>query len=126
MSWDAYYSAQTVDGPASIVCDKNFTHNTNEMIEAALGLEPTGLGVADRILFGKGRRPWYWQLDGATGADGRELLGRIVSEFEANPDKYRAMDSPNGWGTYDHLLPVLREMRDACTTYPVGRWEASG
>ena len=111
MSWDAYYYAKTINGPEVHVGDWNYTHNTNVMIEAAVG----------RV----DGRSWWDTLSG-NGARGREYLNRIIARLESQPDFYRGMNPSNGWGDYDRLLRVLHEMRDACTTYPVGRWEVSG
>lgn len=111
MSWDADYYAETVGGPEVHVGGWNYTHNTSRMIYAVLR---PGLGG-----------PWWAHLSG-TGEAGLDYLNRIISGLEAEPERFRAMNPPNGWGDYDRLLVVLHEMRDACTTYPVGRWEVSG
>ncbi len=68
---------------------------------------------------------WYEVLDGCSGPMGAELLDAAIRELEAHPALYRAMDPPNGWGSYDRLLPVLRGMRDAVPEWPTV-WEASG
>lgn len=67
----------------------------------------------------------YWNFTsnvapmwGAAGADLAEFHDKLAGdcatvlhaarlEMEAHPEKYRAMDSPNGWGTYDDLMPRL-------------------
>lgn len=58
-----------------------------------------------------------------------EKAGKIIKEgiekLEADPEHFRAMNPPNGWGSYDTLLPVLREIRDACFEHPlaeIGSW----
>jgi hypothetical protein len=109
VSWDAYF-----DG-----LDWNYTHNTTPMIYQVL--EEAGVALAER-------EPWYQRLNGMTGREARDYLQVIVGGLEADPARFRAMNPPNGWGSYDDLLQVLREMRAAgeaacCDTR---RWGASG
>lgn len=127
MSWDADYSAQTVDGPLINVGSWNYTHNTNGMINQALGLQPVGApyNTARAVLFGEA--PSWWRLlDGMSGRDAQELLARILRSFAYSPDHFRAMNPPSGWGDLDRLSKVLAEMLAACTTFPVGVWSCSG
>jgi hypothetical protein len=49
-------------------------------------------------------------FDGKTAGECAPVLAAAIERMEAEPDVYRAMDSPNGWGTYDRLLPRLREL----------------
>lgn len=46
-------------------------------------------------------------------------LAKAITELEASPDKYRAMDSPNGWGTYDHLVPALHRLLVQYRAHPL-------
>ena len=74
-----------------------------------------------------------WRAAGAdlAGFDGKEagecitiLRGAILS-MEGDPDYYRTFDSPNGWGTYDTLLPALRDLLTMFESAPkatVGVW----
>jgi hypothetical protein len=108
VSWDA----TLYDDRGHVEGDWNYTHNTNGMINLAavrLSDEPT----------------WWKQLDGMTGVQGAEYLRRIVKALEADPERFRAMNPPNGWGDYDSLLKVLREMRDTVLEWPT-RWHVSG
>lgn len=127
MSWDADYSAQTVDGPLINVGSWNYTHNTNGMINQALGLQPVGApyNTARAVLFGDA--PSWWRLlNGSTGREGQELLARILNAFVADPPRFLAMEPDNGWGSLESLTRVLGEMLAACTEYPVGVWSCSG
>lgn len=115
MSWDA---ALTCDhcGSAMGERDWNYTHNTNRMVNLAL--------VAD----GKdwGDESWWKVLDGMNGGEGAELLDAAIQTLEANPERFRAMNPENGWGSYDTLLPVLRQMLDASDANPDARWTVLG
>lgn len=104
MSWDA------------AVCgyEWNYTHNTNRMVNAAA--EAAGLDLDGKT--------WFDHLKGRTIYETRPFLAAIVAELAAHPDKYRAMNPENGWGSYDSLLPVLWEMRDVRPPPPVSLvWE---
>jgi len=91
----------------------NFTHNTNGMIAAAYeAFTGTATEQCDGPLGPVIGPAWWRRLNGASGADGAAYLASIIAGLEADPDRYRAMNPPNGWGSYDHLLPVLRSMRD--------------
>ena len=117
MSWDAYF-----DGHAW-----NYTHNTNRMIAAALkdqadiDTPPCGGSLGEII-----GPAWWDALEGASAKKGRKYLKKIIKALEADPEKYRAMNPENGWGDYDRLLVVLREMRDASVAHPDPRWSVSG
>jgi hypothetical protein len=55
---------------------------------------------------------WWKRLDGVSGQLGAAYLASIVEGLESDPERFRGMNPPNGWGEYDGLLRVLREMRD--------------
>lgn len=127
MSWAAYYSAQTVDGPLINVGAWNYTHNTNGMINQALELQPVGApyNTARAVLFGE--TPSWWRLlDGMSGSDGQALLAQVLWSFADAPEHFRAMNPGNGWGSMDSLATVLGEMLAACTKFPAGVWSCSG
>lgn len=58
------------------------------------------------------------EFDGKPTAECTPILEAAIAEMRANPDKYRAMDSPNGWGTYDHLMPRLDYLLACMKTHP--------
>jgi len=120
MSWDAYFDCQSW----------NYTHNTNDMIAAAYeAVTAERTDVYDDHLISKIIGPAWWKrLDGKTGREGAAYLAQIIKGMEADPARFRAMNPENGWGSYDSLLTVLREMRAAgeAACCDVRRWEASG
>lgn len=122
MSWTAYLT----DDRGHEEGDWNYTHNTNRMIAQALeDCEVEQVPECGGSL-GKAIGPaWWYRLDGATGPDGAKYLDAIVSSLESRPEKYRAMNPDNGWGSYDSLLGVLREMRDRVPDGPT-TWRAHG
>ena len=74
---------------------------------------------------GMGRAAWWDLLDGLEGEAGRELLSCIVLELETDPQRFRAMNPSNEWGSYEELLGIMREMRDTVGSSGE-RWSVSG
>lgn len=150
MSWDAsLVVSEVVDCPTcgkpghttlTEVCDVNYTHNTSKMIYAVLDDAGVVLPVSTRPCRaydretgvwtdypnGHGTIPWWEHLDGMTATQGADYLGVIIAGLAAEPGRFRAMNPENGWGDYDSLLGVLREMRQATQEHPEGEWQASG
>lgn len=48
-----------------------------------------------------------------------------IAQMEADPERFRALDAPNGWGTYEHFLPWLKEVLEACEENPDAEIRAS-
>jgi hypothetical protein len=117
MSWDAYLEVPGVPWAGR---DWNYTHNTNRMVNVALGA--AGVEVVDT---------WWKMLNGMTGAEGLELLTKVVEQWDANPDFYRAMNPDNGWGSLDDpeyggIRSVFAEMIEAATVEHPLRWWVHG
>lgn len=108
MSWDADFDGRWW----------NYTHNTNKAVNTA----------ASEALDPPPADTWWKVLDGMDGAEGAAFLAPIIKELEQHPDKYRPMDPPNGWGDYEGILRVLREMKSASDQVccNVRKWQVSG
>lgn len=113
MSWDATLT----DNYGDEIGDWNYTHNTSAMIYEALSRAGVALSKQER---------WYTRLDGMWGTEGRTYLTTIVRQLEDEPATFKAMNPQNGWGDYDGLLRILREMRDRVPDDFATRWEAGG
>jgi len=81
----------------------NITHNLTDMAEAA-GIyyalwrpEEKGYKMAEDII---------------------PLLEDGLKKLLENPEHYKQYDSPNGWGIYDHFVPFVKEVLEACKEYP--------
>jgi len=114
------------DGARLLVGSWNYTHNCSSMIYATLKVVVPGWEGDPAHSPEHNRSHWYDLLDGASGADGAELLDRIVNCLMEAPEMFREMNPPNGWGDYDSLLDVLSVMRDAGRAHPTAIWETSG
>ena len=116
MSWDV----GLIDDRGHIEAEWNYTHNTNRMIAAALA--DLGEQVPDHFLVGP---TWWDRLNGMSGPDGAKYLHTIAESLGRDPDRFRAMNPENGWGNYDRLLRLLREMAASVPEWPC-HWEACG
>ena len=47
-----------------------------------------------------------------------EPLRKGIAEMKADPERFKALDSSNGWGTYADFLPWLEEYLAACEANP--------
>jgi len=89
----------------------NVTHNLNKMAEA-VGLY--------KVL-------WYPEETGITSASQMIVpLEKGIEELEANPDKYKAFNPPNGWGNYDIFVSFCKSVLHTCREHPDAVIEAAG
>ena len=54
-----------------------------------------------------------------------EPLERGISLMKQDPQRFRALDSPNGWGTYRDFLPWLETLLQACRDYADAKVDVS-
>lgn len=135
MSWDAWLH----DDRGHSEGWWNYTHNTSGMVYAVLEDAGVVLPASTRLCKrrdpetgewvtypdGYGSISWWEHLDGMSGPEGAAFLHVIITGLEADPDRFRAMNPPNGWGDYGGILKTLREMRQAVPEWPT-TWGASG
>lgn len=85
------------------VFSANITHNLNKMAEAA------GIYMA------------CWRPDEIPIARAKELIPLLeagLTRLKEDPERYKAYDAPNGWGTYEHFVPWVEEYLEACKKWP--------
>ena len=82
------------------VCDANITHNLVPMWREA--------GVYEAL----------YKSQGKQAKDIISVLESGVSAMAADPARFEAHNSPNGWGLYRNALPWLRKCLDACKENP--------
>jgi len=88
----------------------NITHNLNKMAEA--------VGLYEVL--------WYPEKIGITSASQMiPLIEKGVKKLEVNPEKYKALNPPNGWGNYENLVSFCRSALRWCYEYPDAVIEAS-
>jgi hypothetical protein len=79
--------------------EQNVTYNLGGMFRQALG---RGLD----------------EFDGAPAVEAAGILRQGVRDMEDRPDFYKAMNPPNGWGSYEGARQFLRDLGDACADHP--------
>lgn len=106
MSLDFYLH----DAEGNQVYWANITHNLGRMAKEA--------GIYQCL--------WRPEEVGITAA------GQIAEGLEAGlmdmmrrPSHYKQFDAPNGWGKYEHFLPWLTEVLEACRAHPTATVYAS-
>lgn len=98
MSYDVHLEDERGETVGEL--DANCTWNIRPMIVAASG----GTGPAE------------W--DGMVARDVALTCGNVISAFQADPAKFRAMNPANGWGSFEGCRRFIREIEDACIDYP--------
>lgn len=86
----------------------NITHNLSKMAKEA--------GLYQAL--------WHpdllWEHDTTAG----ELIPALEAgllKLQSLPEHYKQFDSPNGWGTYEHFVPFVEEVLNACKEHPRSR-----
>lgn len=85
------------------VFDANITHNLGEMAEKA-GIyyalwrpEEKGFKLAKDIIL---------------------VLEKGLEKLKSKPSYYKKFNSDNGWGLYEHFVPFVEEVLNACKEFP--------
>lgn len=65
------------------------------------------------------------EMHGKPTSECAPVLAAAIEKMKADPDTYKAMDPPNGWGSYDSLLPKLAELHNAMIQHPTTTVEVS-
>ena len=104
----SYDISLTCDCCGSELVDRNYTYNVSPMLSAA----------ADSIGFDTKKMSVFGWLDGKSGPDGGQALLGLFAELTRDPDRYEALNPPNGWGNYGGLCNMLRELYMAVPECP--------
>lgn len=91
------------DVSAGRVYTANITHNLNHMADAA--------GIYNEL----------WRPDEIGVTYARDLIEPLRSglvRLASDPDKYKALNPENGWGTYEGLVGFVERYLDACRRHP--------
>lgn len=81
----------------------NITHNLNKMAQEA--------GIYDCL----------WNAEESRflkASDIILILKKGLDWMKKDPDHFKQFNSENGWGTYDHFVPWIEMVLDACKEYP--------
>lgn len=105
MSADYYLQVDTGNGHSVEVAAFNVTYNLGVMLRAA--------GF-----------PAWRALSGAPPVETAGVLDGVARALRADPDRFKAMNPPNGWGDYDVAVKFVEDFRDALRDHPNVRIEA--
>lgn len=101
MSWDVYAKIDTGGAePATVGEAGNYTYNVSQMYYDVLG--------------GDGLRGLHEMVC----AEALPLINEACAKMVADPEKYRAMNPPNGWGDYEGALRYLQGIGEMCAEHP--------
>lgn len=92
------------------VFSANITHNLGKMAEAA------GLYYA------------LWrpeEIPVTTASELIPILEKGLEDLKARPEYYAQFNSENGWGMYEHFVPFVEEVLEACKKYPDAKPDAN-
>jgi len=109
MSLD-FYLQYEIDGNEIKVFESNITHNLNKMATEA--------GIYEAL--------WHPDRIGAVYA--KDIIPVLLSGYNKlteNPSIYKAFNNPDGWGLYEHFLPFVKNVLNACIKYPSAKIKTS-
>lgn len=84
------------------VAEKNITHNLSGMWRQA--------GVYSAL----------YESEGLRAKDVLPVLEEGLRLMQAQPQRFKVYDSPNGWGTYKNAVPWLSDLIVEFKKYPEG------
>lgn len=97
----------------------NITHNLTKMAEEAGIYE--ALWRPHRLVEGydipKGNHDEEYEFESKTvifAKDIVDILEKGLKDLEERPEYFKQFNSENGWGTYSHFVPFVREYLEEC------------
>ena len=102
MSLDFYLSYIKDDNNITVF-DTNITHNLTELADK------TGIYYS----------LWRPKEKGYKKAkDIISILEKGLKKLKAKPEYFEKFNAENGWGMYEHFVPFVEEVLNACKKYP--------
>lgn len=71
------------------------------------------------------RFPDWHALIGAPASETGGMLRSVAARLRADPERFRALTPPNGWGTYEGAIEFLDRFAAECAAAPkatIGGW----
>jgi len=65
-----------------------------------------------------------YKSEGKRAGDLLDVLQRGIAAMRADPDGFKQLNPPNGWGNYDLALQFLEEWEALCRKHPDARIHA--
>jgi len=98
-----FYLQYEIDENEIEVFDANITHNLNKMASEA--------GIYEAL----------WHPDRLGAVYAKDIIPVLLAgynELVENPETYKVFNNPDGWGMYEHFVPFVKKVLDACVQYP--------
>ena len=98
-----------VTGMQEVYAD-NITHNLGEMAKAA--------GIYEHL----------WRPDGLNITVASELIAPLevgLAALKYYPERFKELNPPNGWGSYEGLVAFVEEYLNACKANPEAKVSVS-
>jgi len=92
------------------VYSANITHNLGKMAAKA--------GIYKALW--RPEEEGYYQA-----SDLIEPLTKGLALLTANPENFKAFNSPNGWGMYENFVPFVAKYLEACVAHPNAKIEVN-
>lgn len=70
--------------------------------------------------------PGWQALNGAPASESGGMLRKVADTLRADPERFKALNPPNGWGSYEGAISVMERMADACARHPRAHWSVNG
>lgn len=99
MSYDIYVAVETGAGEWMEEYVGNYTYNVGPMFKKALGIRLA-------------------ELHDVPCLEAIHMLRTAIADMEDNPEEYKEMDPPNGWGDYAGAVKYLNDIKQACARHP--------
>ena len=102
MSLD-FYLQYEADGNEITVFDRNITHNLWNMADKA--------GIYEAL----------WRPEEIKAVYARDVVERLeagLEDLNKRPKYYEKFNAENGWGLYEHFVPFVGAVLEACKKYP--------
>lgn len=96
--------------PTYEVFSANITHNLNTMADAV------------------GIYKYLWRPDEIGITKAKELIGPLtwgLERLKSDPEKFKKLNPPNGWGSYDIFVPWVQDYLNACCANPEAKVSVS-
>ena len=95
---------------SDVVFESNITHNLNKMAEQA--------GIYQHL----------WRPEEIDIRTARQLIDPLregLHLLKSDPERFKALNPDNGWGSYGGLVEFVEKYLDACYQYPDASVETS-
>jgi hypothetical protein len=99
-----YYVLVDSGGPTPVIAEDclNITYNLTPMlVEAGF--------------------PGHRAMTDAPCTEAGGVFARTARRLRDDPERFKALNPPNGWGTYEGAIEFCDRLADACSRHPKGR-----